>query len=123
MNVLEIIAMVVAALFTFDKVKGWFSKDGVSIAAAKTEEVLEKVADTMDGFALLAAGAGFPRIASVVEEIADIPDELGDVAGKIEEMTANKDFTKERVLELIQEGKEVIVEGKDCYVKVIKKSE
>ena len=119
-NILDLIVTIVVGGLTLLKIGEWLRGKKVDVIASKTEAVLEKVADGMDGLALLAKGAGFQRVADVVEAAADIPDELGDVAGKIAEMTANDDFTKERVMELIAEGKEVAVEAKE-FVLVIKK--
>ena len=106
------------ALFKFGE---WVVKKKIDVIADKTAVILERVADGLDGVAVIARGAGLDKIATIVEEFADVPDEAGDVAAMIAEMTANDDFTKEAVLALLNEGKDVGVEGKDVWVKVIKK--
>lgn len=117
----ELIVTLVAGGLTLFKIGEWLVKKKIDVIADKTAVVLERVADGLDGVAILARGAGLDRVADIVEEFADIPDEAGDVAAKIAEMTANEDFTKEAVLELFKEGKDVGIEGKDFWIKVIKK--
>ena len=122
LSVLDIIVYVIAGVLTLLKVGDWLIKKKVDVIAGKSATLLEKIHTLMDSGAVIVRGAGAEKLADVIEEAADIPDALGDVASKIEQITKNQDFTKERVLELIQEGKEVAVEGKDFWLKVIKKS-
>jgi len=123
MGLLDLIVTIVVGGLSLIRVADWLRSKKVDVIAQKTSDVLEKVADGMDGLALIARGAGLNRVADIVEQAADVPDELGDVAAKIADMTANDDFTKESVLALIDESKEVAVEGKEFFLVLKKKPE
>ena len=118
----ETVASIVGGIIVLAGVGTWLFKKGAHLAAAKVENVLEKAALGLDGAASVARSAGLDKLTTCTEEFADVPDELGDVAGKFAEMTKNQDFTKERFLELINEGREVAVEAKG-FVMAIKKKE
>lgn len=119
--ILELAWPFIAALVALTGVSAWLLKKGVDKIAAKGEEVAEKGADILDGLAETAKKAGLEKVGVVLEEASDPIDEFGDFANVIEEMTKNQDFTAAKFKEAYQEGKEVIVEGIDFVVKVIKK--
>lgn len=119
-NVLSLVASVVGGIIVLSGFAAWLIKSGFGVIAGKIENGLEKTADILQGGASIARGAGFEKVATWTEEFADIPDQAGDVFGKLEEMTKNKDFTAPRIKELFDEGREVVVEAKD-FILVIKK--
>ena len=121
MEILNVISYVLSSVAVLVGLGAFLRKKGIGIFARKAETVLEKIADGADGLGSIIRSAGLERVATVVENIGDVPDELGDVARVIAEMTENDDFTKEKFLELIQEGKDVGVEGKDLYIVISKK--
>lgn len=120
-QIIEIGAVVIAGIFGLTTVGVWLYKKGVHIGAAKVAEGVEKGALALNGVAMAAKGAGLEKVGVAIEEFADVPDELGDVATVVADMTKNGEFTKEKFLELYEEGKDVVVEAKDFVVKVIKK--
>ena len=121
-NLLQVIASIVGAVVLLTGLGAWFVKKGFGVIAGKIENGLEKTALAMEGAAVVARSAGLEKIATWTEEFADIPDQAGDVFAKLEEMTKNQDFTKERIMELYNEGREVVVEAKD-FIMVVKKKE
>ena len=120
LQIVEIVAVILAGGFVLVGGAKWLYERGVHVAAQKISDGLEKSALILDGVATAAKGAGLAKIGVAIEEFADVPDEIGDVAAKFADMTKNKDFTKERFLELYDEGTEVVAEAKDFIVKVIK---
>lgn len=118
---LETVFYILGGAVTLTGLGAWFIKKGVHVFAGKLENGLEKAASALNGVSQVAASAGLTKVAAWTEEIADIPDELGDVAGKVEEMTKNEDFSKERFMELFNEGREVVVEGKEVIMMFKKK--
>jgi hypothetical protein len=121
LSLFELIAVVVAGITTLAGVGSWLLKKGVDRIAGKVEDGAEKTALAVDGLAETAKAAGLQKVGVALEEFADVPDELGDVARVVEEMTKNQNFTKEKFLELFDEGKDVVVEAKDFIVKVVRK--
>jgi len=121
LEIVKIVAVVLAGLASLTVAGKWLLQKGVDIGATKAADITEKIASSINGAAMVAKGAGLEKVGVILEEFADIPDELGDVGTKIAEMTKNQDFTKERFLELYSEGKDVVVEAKDFFIKVIKK--
>lgn len=89
--------------------------------ASKIAPVLNKVEAGMDGVAAFAKSAGLEKIGTAIEEAADVVDELEDVATMLAEHTKNGEFTKEAALATLNEVGEVFVEGKDFWMKVVKK--
>ena len=120
-NWLELIVMIVAGGVTLFGLAAWLIKKGGDVIARKIEAGLERGADLIDGAAIVARGAGFEKVADIMEEVADPLDEGGDVFGALAAMVEDQDFTKERLLGLVKEGKEVGLEAKDFWVKIIKK--
>lgn len=94
------------------------SSGKISTVAGKSADVSERIAGSLDALALVAGGAGLEKVSNVVKEIADIPDELGDVAQLIADKTMDGKFTKEEALEVLQAGKEVLVEGKEVVLMI-----
>jgi hypothetical protein len=122
LELIEIIAVVLVGVAGLTGVGAWLLKKGVAIGAAKVADSTEKAALALDSVAAGAKAAGLEKVGVVVEEFADVPDELGDVATQIAHMTKNQDFTTEAFLKLFDEGQDVFVEGKDFVLKVIKKN-
>ena len=118
----ETITGIIGGIILLSGFGAWLLKKGFATIAGKIENGLEKTAMALDGAAVVARSAGFEKLATWTEEFADVPDQAGDVFGKLEEMTKNQDFTKERIAELYNEGREVVVEAKD-FVMTIKKKE
>jgi argininosuccinate lyase len=75
----------------------------------------------LDGLALIAGNAGLPGVASASTELADVFDEAGDPLALLADMVKNQEFTKEKIREVIDQGKEVGIEAVDFFVKIIKK--
>lgn len=121
-NIIELVASIVAGAIVLFGVGGWLVKKGFGVLAGKIENGLEKTALAMQGAATVARSAGLEKVATWTEEFADVPDQAGDVFGVLEDMTKNQDFTKERVMELYNEGREVVVEAKD-FILVVKKKD
>lgn len=121
-NVLSLVASIVGGIIVLSGFAAWLIKSGFGIVAGKIENGLEKAAVAMKGAATVARSAGFEKVATWTEEFADVPDQAGDVFGKLEQMTKNKDFTAARIKELYQEGREVVVEAKE-FILVIKKKD
>lgn len=121
LQILDILVYVLVGGFTLFGIGKWLYNKGVPKVAGKAEDILEKVADALDAGALIVRNAGAERVADVIEAFADVPDELGDVAGLIEDMTENQEFTKEKFLQLWDEGKEVAVAGKQCIIVIKQK--
>ena len=121
-NLLEVIASIIGGAFILIGGGAWLLKKGFAVLAGKIENGLEKTAMALQGAATVARSAGFEKVATWTEEFADVPDQAGDVFGVLEEMTKNQDFTKERIMELYNEGREVVVEA-DEFIMVVKKKE
>lgn len=117
-----VIVSIISGIIILSGFGAWLVKSGFSVVAGRIENGLEKTALAMKGAAAVAESAGFEKVATWTEEFADIPDQAGDVFGKLEEMTKNNDFTAARIEELYNEGREVVVEAKD-FILVVKKKD
>lgn len=112
---------VVAGLFALWVIPNpWWAKF-ISFFGGKLAPILDKTAMALDGAGALASGAGFEKIAEAAFELSDVIDEAEDVPRLLAEFTADGDFTAEEAKRILEEGAEVVVEGKDFYLKVIKK--
>lgn len=118
--VLQLIAGLVAGVLGIWKI---FDLVKLSKASGKIANVLEKGADGLDGLAVIAKSAGMDKVAYVLQEVSDPIDKAGDLFQAISDSTVDGEFTKDEMLNVLNEGKEVFVEGKDFYLKVIKKPE
>ena len=117
-----LITLVVLGL-GLQKVGAWVINKKIDVIAGKSEEVLERIASGMEGIAVVAKGAGFDKVGTFFDEAADPVQKLSDLAGTIEDITASQDFSKEKIIEAVDAGKDVVVEGKDFWLKVVKKPE
>lgn len=112
---------VLAIVFGVWKIFDWGK---ISAFAGKGAVVAGKVDSALDGIALLANGAGMERVATIVKEASDPFEKLSDVFEALEKHTMDGEFTKEEIQSLLEnEGKELVVEGKDFYIKILKKKE
>lgn len=93
----------------------------VSLFGTKVAPILDKVATGLDGAGAMAEGAGLEKVAEIAYELADVVDEVEDLPRLIADLTADGDLSKDDLVQLLNEGKDVAVEGKDFYVKIIKK--
>jgi len=93
----------------------------VSLFGTKVAPILDKVATGLDGAGAMAEGAGLEKVAEIAYELADGVDEVEDLPRLIADLTADGDLSKDDLVQLLNEGKDVAVEGKDFYVKIIKK--
>ncbi len=112
---------VIAGLVTLWVIPNAFWAKFISFFGGKLAPVLDKVAMGLDGAGALAAGAGFEKISTIAYELADVVDEAEDVPRMLAEFTEDGNFTKEEAIKILNELGEVGVEGKDFYLKVIKK--
>ena len=120
METLDLIITIAVAVLAFFKVIDWVK---LLPFIRKVGTGAEKVATSMDSAAIILQGLGFEKPSMIVKEGADIVDELGDVAAKLAELTADGNFTKEDALAVLKEGKDVWVEMKDFRIKVFPKKE
>ena len=98
----------------------WWAKF-ISLFGGKVAPIMDKVAKGLDGVGAMAEGAGLDKLATIAYEFSDVVDEGEDVARLLAELTADGDLSKEDLIALLNEGKDVAVEGKDFVVKVFKK--
>lgn len=76
---------------------------------------------TADQLAEVLERHGAPKLSNAVKEAADPFHEFSEFAAVVETATADKKFTKEEILNMWNEGKDVFIEGKDFVVKILKK--
>lgn len=119
LDVVQWIVGIITGALAIWKIVDWV-KIG-NFAASKIAPILNKVEAGMDGVALFVKSAGLEKLGGAIEEAADVVDELEDVATVLAEHTKNGKFTKEAALAALDEVGEVIVEGKDFWMKVVKK--
>jgi len=93
----------------------------ISFFGGKVAPIMDKVASGLDTAGTLAQGAGLERVAEAAFELADVVDEAEDIPRLLAQYTADGDLTKEEITRILEEVGEVGVEGKDFYIKVIKK--
>ena len=112
---------ILAIVFGVWKIFDWVK---ISLFSGKAAKLSDKIDSGLDGLALIAQGAGMEKVATVVKEASDPFEKLGDLFEALEKHTMDGKFTKEEIQSLLEnEGKELVVEGKDFYVKVLKKKE
>jgi hypothetical protein len=120
MSILEI-SYIVAGIFSIIGLVKTINWIKVSAFSKKVSDISERAAKGLDGIAGVVEGMGYDRAAMVIKEIADIPDELGDLAAILAEKTKDNDFTTEEVKAVLEEGKELVAEGKELVLVVKKK--
>jgi len=112
---------ILAIVFGMWKIFDWVK---ISAFSGKAAKLTDKIDSGLDGLALIAQGAGMERVATIVKEASDPFEKLSDVFEALEKHTLDGEFTKEEIQSLLEnEGKELVVEGKDFYIKVLKKKE
>lgn len=111
----------IAVVFATWKIFDWVR---ISVLAGKGAGIADKIDSGLDGLALIAQGAGMERVATIMKEASDPFEKLGDVFEALEKHTLDGEFTKDEIQSLLEnEGKELVVEGKDFYIKILKKKE
>ena len=122
-SILNIVIYVILGLVGFTSVVGWLYQKGVNKGLQKASDVSERIAQGLDGLGLIAGNAGLEKVGVAAVELSDVFDEAGDPLAVLADAVANKKFTKETIEAVIKESKEVWIEGKDFFVKVLKKPE
>lgn len=95
----------------------------ISLFGEKVSPIGTRIAQGADALGTIAEGAGLEKVGVALHEISDVIDEAEDVPRLLAEYTKDGDLTAEEIKKLFKEVGEVGVEGKDFYIKVIKKSE
>lgn len=118
MSTLEIIITIILALSGFFAIS-WMA---VSRFASKFAGWMGTAETTLDSAAIIAEGLGLEKVAMVLKEGADIPEEAEKLAEFIAEITADENFTKDEAMAAIQKAKDGLwVELKDFRMKVFPK--
>lgn len=113
---------IVAGLVTMWAIPNAVWAKFISLFGGKVAPIMDKVAKGLDGAGAMAEGAGLAKVALIAYELSDVIDEAEDIPRMLEEYTADGDLTKEELMTILDEAGEVAVEGKDFWVKVIKKT-
>jgi hypothetical protein len=116
METIEIIALIAAGILGLFGI-AWGL---VSTFATKASVLAEKIAKGVHGVSDVLGGLGLDKASTVVKEIGDVPDEVGDFAAVLAEKTADGNFTLEDAKAVLEEGKQVVGAGKDVIF-IIKK--
>ena len=117
----KVVLYVVGALITLFLVPNKIWAKLLSFFGEKLAPIGESVAKGIDGLGVMAQGAGLEKIATAAFELSDVVDEAADVPQLIVDLSADGELSQEDVKKIIEATGEVVVEGKDFYVKVIKK--
>ena len=117
----QVILYVVGALATLFLVPNKIWAKLLSLFGEKLAPIGESIAKGIDGLGVMAQGAGLEKIATAAFELSDVIDEAADVPQLVVDLSADGELSQEDVKKIIEATGEVVVEGKDFYVKVIKK--
>lgn len=93
----------------------------ISKLSAKVTPFLTKSVQGAEGMVPILRALGMDELADGVMEGADVPDAVNKLMLLIEEFTADGKITASEAFRMFSAGKTVFIEGKDFYVKILKK--